>query len=417
MHGNLLKILGNFTLCLALAATARAGFQVEPIGSEYRDSIQRQFGAGLCSYLPDLTSDKLPPGAHNARLGRCALDWVHPVLFAAYASKEDAPLDTLVFDLNGDKDLRNDPIFNGFKSPESKNVDDGALLFDAGSQREIELAIPQGGAPRKFSVTLMSDFMLIDTHLWLKGKVRFNEKEVDAALVSQNPSMGFGTEKNPSGFLLLDLNGDGKFDTEGLNSMGRMSREMFTLQSELSVQGSLYKTRFNAGRMELALTRYTGPQGKLALQPEFACKLRSWSFRGNFGKPDQGDEMPTAVIWSDGRDFPVAMKAQKTQLMSGLLFVTLESGREQILSFSADEPLTIEAGKTVTLRPGKFQSFDIAVDQDHDSLTISRDFVGANGISYNRVLPGAENEKSDGGKVTICDAQGKQIGEGALEYG
>ena len=199
--------------------------------------------------------------------------------------------------------------------------------------------------------------------------------------------------------------------------MGRMSREMFPLQSELSVQGSLYKTRFDAGRMELALTRSSGPQGKLVLQPEFACKIKAWSFRGNFGKPDQGDEMPTFVLWSDGRDFPVAMKTQKTQLMSGLLFVTLESGREQILSFSADDPLKIEAEKTVTLRPGKFRSFDIAVDQDHDSLTISRDFVGANGISYNRILPAVENEKFNGGKVVIQDAQGKQIGEGALEYG
>jgi hypothetical protein len=410
-------LLGSFALCLALAATARGGFQVEPIGPEYRDSIRKQFGAGLCSYLPDLTSDKLPPGAHNARLGRCALDLVHPVLFAAYASKEGAPLDTLVFDLNGDGDLRNDPVFSGFKSPESKNVDDDALIFDVGSQREIELAIPQGGTPRKFSIMLLSDFMVINSHLWLKGKVRLNEKEVDAALISQNPALGIGAEENPSVFLLLDLNGDGKFDTEGLNSMGRMSREMFSLQSALSVQGSLYKTRFDVVRMDLALTRYTGPQGRLALQPEFACKIKAWSFRGNFGKPDQGDEMPKFVLWSDGRDFPVAMKAQKTLLMSGLLFVTLESGREQILSFSADEPLTIEAGKTATLRPGKFRSFDIAADQDHDSLTISRDFVGANGISYNRVLPATENEKYDGGKVSIFDAQGKQIGEGALEYG
>ena len=84
-----------------------------------------------------------------------------------------------------------------------------------GRQCEIELAIPQGGPTRKFSVTLMSDFMLIDTHLWLKGKTRFNDKEVDAALISQNPSMGIGAG-NPSVFLLLDLNGDGKLDTDGL---------------------------------------------------------------------------------------------------------------------------------------------------------------------------------------------------------
>jgi hypothetical protein len=109
MKKRMRRLLASLAVLLAVISGAQGGFKLEPIGPEMGPSLAAAFGQRFCPYRPDLKANKLPDGAQNVKLGRIALDCVNPILFGVYSSTGGQALDTLVFDLNNDKDLTNDP--------------------------------------------------------------------------------------------------------------------------------------------------------------------------------------------------------------------------------------------------------------------------------------------------------------------
>ena len=191
------KVWWSLILILVLATETHAVFRLEPVESEYIDSIGSWGGCARGRFQKDLKSDKLPEGARNARLGRIGLDFINPILFAVYAEEEGKPLYSIVFDLNGDEDLTNDPSFTGLSELEPYFPNGNA--FERGSvveTKEIELTIPNG-PPSKMRVILKSDMLVVQTNLWLRGKTVLDGKEWDTAIscteggfVSENKKRG-----------------------------------------------------------------------------------------------------------------------------------------------------------------------------------------------------------------------------------
>jgi hypothetical protein len=410
MKKRMRRLLASLVLLLAVTSGAQAGFKLEPIGPELGT-----LGSGLsqrfCSYRPDLKADKLPEGAKDVKLGRIALDCVNPILFAAWSSTGGQTPDTLVFDLNGDKDFTNDPKHTIPATSVEK------ALSEEG--KEIEVQLPKGPTV-KIQVALTQGFALIKTDLWLKGQVDLDGKKIAAAVASTS-EQGLGSDEGRLSYLFLDTNANGKFDISVTKMAEAMGKEFFYLSSGTNIQGTLYDYKFDKEKLDLQLTPYTGPQGKLAVQLDLPIQTKAWNLSGVLMEEKQG--VPLMFAGAD-KMFPLSVKTGNYRLANGALALEMENGKNILLEFTAQDPLKIEAGATVTLPVGKPKPLEVTLTQNKNTLSVGRVFKGENGIQYGRVQtisdkPDAKELETqpNGGKVVIQDATGKQVGEGTLEYG
>lgn len=408
MKKRMRRLLASLALLLAVTSGTQAGFKLEPTGPE----LERTFGSGLsqrfCSYRPDLKADKLPEGAKDVKLGRIALDCVNPILFAAYSSTGGQTPDTLIFDLNGDKDFTNDP----------KHTIPATSLEKAlsGEGKEIEVQLPKGPTI-KIQVGLTQSFALIKDNLSLRGQLELQGKKYEATVLTTSAE-GLTGESGQMALLFLDTNGDGKFDDNLRTAMGK---ELFYLTPGTNILGTLYDYKFDKEKLDVQLTPYTGPQGKLAVQLDLPAKAKAWNLSGFLQDEKQG--VPQMFAGTD-KMFPLAARTGSYRLVNGALALELENGKNILLEFSAQDPLKIEEGATVTLPIGKTQPLEVTLTQKKNTLSVGRVFKGENGIQYGRVQtisdkPDAKELEAqpNGGKVVLQDATGKQVGEGTLEYG
>jgi len=409
MKKRMRRLLASLAVLLAVISGAQGGFKLEPIGPEMGPSLAAAFGQRFCPYRPDLKANKLPDGAQNVKLGRIALDCVNPILFGVYSSTGGQALDTLVFDLNNDKDLTNDP-----KHTVPATTEENPFSTPG---KEIEIQIPEGPSA-KIQVSLSSSFALIKNTLCLKGQLEFQGKKLDAVLIAMSDE-GLGSEGEEVEILLLATNGDGKFDDNLRTTMGQ---ELFYLTSGTNIQGTLYDYKFDKTKLDVQLTPYTGAQGKLALQLDLkAPKVKTWNLSGYLLDEKQGNPQMFA---GSSKVFPIAVKTGEYRLPSAALTMELENGQNVLLEFSSNDPLKIEKGAAVTLAVGKPKPLEVSLTQANEILSIGRVFKGENGIEYGRVQTISDKpdvkeleKMPNGGKVVIQDATGKQVGEGTLEYG
>ncbi len=198
-------------------------FQCELIGPEYQEALDRFLPFQFYYCDDSLKAKKLPGDAREGKLGRVVFDGVTPVLFVLYHAKEGflpdvsvlshkkkvpQVFDSVIFDLNGDDDLSNDPRFTRFKGPEPSPIN----LFGIYQEGEAEFQLPNG-TTHPLPLALATDSLRVKTDFWLRGKTLFEGKEVEAAILNQTP-IGIGPQcPERSAFLLLDVNGNGKFDS------------------------------------------------------------------------------------------------------------------------------------------------------------------------------------------------------------
>ncbi len=423
-YGILLSLAALFVLASGLfyqrmlcppTGSQRVGtLRLKPFGPENEKKFGSLLGQRTFRYSPELKANRLPEGVQDVKLGEFALDCVNPVLFAAYPSEAGKPLDTLIFDLNGDRDLTNDPKFSdpSFSSRKELSSESG---------KDIALQLPNGPTI-KLRVDLSLGFAArFTTNLWLRGKILLEDKKFDVALFSTNEKGLAPGNKRGAPFLLLDANGNGKFEAD-LFRMDSFGKESFYLTSGTNILGTLYDYTFDKENLALQFTRYTGPQGKLDLKPEFALKVKSWHLVCEF--LDEQQEIAGRFAGTD-KGSPIAVKAGNFRISDGYLTLKMADGKNIQLEFSNPEPLKIKDGETVTLQFEDPDPLELTLKQADDTLTIGRIFKSRNGIEYGRVQTISEKPEdaqnptaqTNGGQIVIRDAQGKQIGEGALEYG
>ncbi len=415
-------------------------FQCELIGPEYREALDRFLRFQFYSCDNSLKAKKLPGDAREGKMGRVVFDGVTPVLFVLYHAKEGllpglsvlSPrkkipqvFNSVIFDLNGDEDLSNDPRFTGFKGPESSPINLGGYQVDFGGYQEgeAEFQLPNG-TTHHLPLALGTNSLRVKTDFWLRGKTLFEGKEVEAAILNQTP-LGIGPQcPERSAFLLLDVNGNGKFDFDPPYTFRKTGPEVFLLQTGVSIQGVLYDARFDTPKMELILTRSTIPQGKLDLKPNFACQIKSWEVSISY-LDSKKQSTPTEFYGTD-KDFPISLESCNSLSMHATLFLVTESNKMYVTEFVV-ESVPVEEGKTTILPIGQIKSFEMTLDQIGGPLVINRTLLGENNVSYSRVLPFSETSPKDPnspdmsgpsmGRLVFYDAQGKQIGEDTTTFG
>jgi len=405
MRKNTVRLL-KLGVALALAAWASAWaspwaaaeFKMAPMDEEFQGGKNGPFGNIYCSFTPDVKFDKLPEDAKgDVKGGRIALDGVHPVAFAAYESGGGQNLNTLVFDLKGDGDLTKGEKITG---------------LDISLEKPVTLNLPGGG---KFDgkIRLTPNYMLVQTSQWLKGTVELDGKKVAAALVDQR-GQGFDLSKSGSSMMLLDLNGNGKFDVD--YSTYDFS-EMVSLQPEVSIRGKLYALTLDAEKPDVALKPYSGPQGKLAVDLKFDKKPEKYAVTLY---TTTGNDM--RMISASQSDFPVAIKAGEAKVGTGMMTLTGDSGKVTMVQFSMDKPIAIEVGKTTTLTVGDHEALALTLEQKGAKLSVSPVLASKSGVKYGRIMamPGKDKMQSfeaKGPEAKILDEKGKVLAEGAMEYG
>lgn len=406
------RIVWGLVVLLVLATEAHAAFRLELIPEEYRrpvppeseglsvhPSYRWQGGEAQGYYWSSQDMDKLliqenvkklPQGAQGVRLSKIYLDFVNPILVAVYAREEKGPLDAVVFDLNGDGDLTNDPEYVGFVN---ETYSDDAPNGPGGEPvraKEIDYPIPTA-PPCKVKVILREFEVLLQTNLWLRGKSVLNGQELDTVIECGNGDPA--TRR-----IQLDLNQDGKFKPfytgwGGYDYFSRSSLNEFRLPRIL-LQGVLYEGAFDKTRMELIWTRC--PQGKLDLKFKTRQKITGW--KGSFA-----DSRNAWKIFADSdREPQIALKAGDVPLNIRLSLKT-DSGKETALDFSADPPLTIRDGETTPLTIGK-ASAEAVVRQVGTTVFVARAFRVKNGLVRTH----------EDGRVVIQDSEGRQLAAGML---
>jgi len=374
-----------------------AGFQPAPIDPEFLDKPGSPFSHVSCRYTDDIKFDKLPDDAGEwVKTGRLAMNGVVPVDFAAYSSEGSRDPDTLIFDLNGDKDLTNDDKITGFTRDDHKLV---------------TVNLP-GGKEFRAKIRLSQSRMAIQAMTWQKGVVEVGGRKLSAALVDMD-----GTGYSLSGardWMLIDLNGNGKFDAD---FSGYDLSELRILQPEVLIGGKLYVVTLDAGKPDVTLKPFTGPQGKLALDLAFAKSGVKYEFVG-YAREAKGMNMLSAAQ----ADFPIAMRTGEVTLAMGMLMLTDESDRTAMVQFSMEQPIAIEADKTTKLTVGDHKPFEATVGQIAQKLSVSQRLVSESGVIYGRIYGFAKDfdmlkSQPKGPAVKILDKAGKTLAEGNMEYG
>jgi hypothetical protein len=402
---------------LVLATEVHAAFRLELIPEEYRRPIppgsenlsvssfdRWQGGEARSLYWPssdvekmmvDQNVKKLPQGARDVRLSKIYLDFVNPILVAVYAREEKGPLDAIVFDLNGDGDLTNDPEFAGFADERYSNrAPNGPAGGYSVRAKEIDYPIPTA-SPCKVKVILREFEVLIQTNLWLRGKSVLNGQEYDTVIECGNGDPA--TRR-----IQLDLNQDGKFKPfhTGWTWMGeyysRSSQTEFRLP-QILWQGVLYEGVFDKTQMELIWTRC--PQGRLDLKFKTRQKITGWS--GVF--TDSGRAWK--IFADSDRDPQIVLKAGENVHFNAQLYLKTETGKGMALvDFSSDPPLTIRDGETTPLTIGK-ASAEIIVRQMGTTVFVNNAFRVKNGLVRTH----------ENGRIVIRDSEGQQLAKGEIK--
>lgn len=371
-------------------AGAGAEFELAPINPEFLGEAS-PFRQVYCRFVRDVRFDKLPPDAKGSiRYGRFAPDGLHVMKFAAYASGGRGDPDTLVFDVNGDKDLTNDAKFTG--------------LTDR-RPTEVKLPLPQGGEAA-IKIMLSSWYLTVESTTWWKGSIAIDGKKVAAAMVDADG--GGVSSAGSTDYLLIDLNGNGKFDVDFKK---RDTTEALRLQPELLVGGNLYAADIDAAKPDLKLTPYEGTQGKLSLDLRFPMNIAGYEFTGY---TMEGETMN--IVSASQSDFPVAMKVGTWRLIQGTLTMKNESGKRTTVRFSMNRLIIIEAGKTTVLALGDHEPFEVNVTQNGGKLSVTQSLANKSGVVYATIdtIPGGQPK---GPKVRILDLKGNLLAQGSMEYG
>jgi hypothetical protein len=336
----------------------------------------------------------------------------HEILAVAYATKKGGNLDRLILDLNRNKDLTDDPVL---KPKEEKALPieftqaDGsklpALIHEVGVQTEMMQAQVR---PRE----------------WLRGKIELGDKTYDAVLIDQGlDGVSLGVESED--LLVLDRNGDGKFE---LAALGPLHESFSYVKGTMLLEGRVWLAKWNSEAMELKLEPYNMPVGRIQLQidPDSDLKtaraavlLRSSGF-ALLGIPSVNF---STSLHSASEPFEVpALNYQYTQTV--LSRILPDGKREIIVVSSLPQAIPrIAADQTFNLKIGKPTNFEIQAFASGGQLRVKKSKVVGGDVEYTNftiVRADGVGEQAPPPKVfvyLIKDGKETLVAEGNMEYG
>jgi len=397
-------------LALMLAALlapggAWAAFTLEPISPETAKHFPGGAYGFAGNFQPMTTLAKEPKYPGSAKYGQLRIG-AKQYDFVLFASQKEGKPDRIIIDLNEDKDLTNDPVVefgaDGYSKPVALKLGDKTVKVIA----QLRNGSSQGGGSIQMGPAE-----------WYRGQVDLGGKKFQAAII--DTSLAGRLQMGSRDYLLLDLNGDGRFDfnTETYNI------ECATMiQPVVALAGDTWNLTLDADKPDLTLTRYDGPCGQLAL----AVKLpKPWSEARVSGYLiGQGPRNTMLMVQLDPTGKPARFPAEEYQRAIFMLTPLVDGkplGMVQ-LSIPDGKPLKIDADKTrtITIEPPK--ALEVTVSQNVRDLKIGRKLAGGD-VDYAMIeTPGAAGEMQPvpAPQVAIYPAgktDAQPLAQGAMRYG
>jgi len=355
--------------------------------------------------------------------------------------------DLLIFDLNRNGDLTDDPVHKRVKNEGGKQGTTESALVGGGMALFGPIEAPAGGknAPRMILYAEVLSFGGLAESLGISGQMQIKpgcslETTVDLdgvrqkiALVDANGNFRFGDKtemgllKMPDGeqlcmpqqmgdTILRDRNGSGKFESDGMNS------EADPWSSVIYFGANPYTLTVTDDLAKVAVEPYSGPMGELAIQN--GARIEAIML----ARETSADKWEAVVL--PGSSAKVKVPVGTYQLLGCQLAgkdggaVTMAGGRNNRTKSTA---FSVEAGKSATLKCGPPLQLQVQAERRAPGLLaaifaggsraidINLSVVGAGGEIYNLFRKG--DGEADPPKFKILDEQGKEIASGDLEYG
>lgn len=378
---------------------AYAEFKLVPIDPEFAKDEFSPIAMRYYSFMPNPPSENIKADVpKNAKYGTLNIDKDNSIIFVAFSSDEKKiQLDTIIFDLNNDKDLTNDEKFSDFKSGEFKN---------------ITLNLSNG---RKFdSKMLLMDWGIQAQALeWYKGDITVDGKKISAAILDGD---GKGISlANRRDTLLLDLDGNGKFDAD-IKTYDL--KEMTMLQDMILIRGKLYSLKLDESKPDITVESYSGDQGKLAFELKFPKEIDTFHLFGYLTKDNSYN-----IISASQNDFPIALPAGDNNFTMVILNVTDKSNQNFMIQFSFTKPIIIKKNETTTMPIGDFKPLEIIVNQKGNQLSVTKSLVDNMATEYKMIMSSPKVEdtvkafRPVGPAVEIFDEKGNSLTKGEMQYG
>jgi len=339
------------------------------------------------------------------------------IAFVVFAKEEKGEPDTLILDLNGNKDLTDDPVISLPKAGESVTVS-LPIEKDKTIKARIKVQSTGGGSPDSPAI------ILVMPGEWFRGTVDVGGRKVNAALVDGGWDGLKEGARGGQDCLLLDLDGDGVY---GADQRKYLFDGFIPLQPVVSVAGDMYDLKLDAQAPDVTLKRYEGACGYLALDlrigPEWKdARLMAYVLSGT----DNPEKMKIFMITPDKNSSPIRLPVGSYQIATMMLSL-MENGKpKSVIQFSpaGDKKVEIEEGKTLTLTAAKPEKMEVIVKQEGAIMKIGRTLSGGGNVEWSMFLqpgPDGEIKPLDGPSVEVFAAGAPKdappILKGTMQYG
>lgn len=334
-----------------------------------------------------------------------------------FAKEEKGDPDTLILDLNGNKDVTDDPVISLPKAGESVAV---SIPIEKDKPIKARIQIQSTGGGSQPNAPVM---FLVTPGEWFRGTVDLGGRKVNAALVDTGWN---GLKEGPMGqdCLLLDLDGDGVY---GADPRKYRFDGFVPLQPLVCAAGDMYDLKLDAQAPDVTLKRYEGPCGYLALDlrigPEWKnARLMAYVLSGT----DKPEDMKVFIVTPEKNSSPVRLPAGSYQTAMMMLSL-MENGKvKSVLQFSpaGDKQVQIEEGKTLTFNAAKPEKMEITVKQEGNVMKIGRTLSATGNVAWGTIMePGPDGEMKplDAPSVEVFAAGAPKdappIVKGSMQYG
>jgi len=336
--------------------------------------------------------------------------------FVVFAKEGKENPDSLILDLNGNKDLTDDPLVSLPKDGESVAI---SLPIEKGKPIKVRVKIQSIGGGGTGSPTIF----LVTPGEWFRGTVDVGGRKVNTVLVDGGWD-GFKEDLRGQDSLLLDLDGDGIYGAD----FGKYRFDGFIpLQPLVSVAGDMYDLKLDAQAPDVTLKRYEGACGYLALDlrigPEWKnARLMAYVLSGT----DNPEKMKGFMITPEKNTSPIRLPVGSYQNTMMVLTLMGNGEPKSVLHFTAagGKPIQIQEGKTFTLVAAKPEKMEVTVKQDGNQLRIGKTLSGTGNVEWSRFMqagPDGEMKPLDPPSVQVFAAGAAKdappILKGAMQYG
>lgn len=376
-----------------------AEFKLVPMDSEFAKDESFPFAMRYYSFMPNPPSENIKAEVpKSAKYGTLNIDKDNSIVFVAFSSDEKKELpDTIIFDQNNDKNLTNDEKFTDVKETEFKTV---KLKLASGREFEAKIQLTNWG-------------LQLQPLEWYKGTIELEGKKITAALIDGDGN-GFSAA-TPRDVLLLDLNGNEKFD---IDIKTYNITELTLLQDMTLVNGKLYSLKLDESKPDVTLTSYTGDYGKLALEFKFHKELDKFIFTGYLMKDDNRFN----IISAFQNDFPIALPAGENNFTMVMFNLTDKSNQRYLVQVSFSKPVIIKKNETTTIPIGDIKPIEVTINQQGNQLKVQKSLVDNSLTDYKMIVSLPEEITSKqfsptGPAVEIFDEKGNSLTKGEMQYG